>query len=234
MKKYYLCMLLLLALVGQGQTTIGLSFATPRWEALNSIVNRYNTARPWLDNEMGNPSFMPGFTASFGVKSKKDKLAIQLIAYRRNSTRLTAKGADQKRDLSIRLWTVSIFDATYFGVNKNRYKIGLGGSPTELSRLKLRTRVNDDKFQTIYKSPAFLDLFLTNASSTLHTDFVWYYGKERKANIHFRLYYTLGWFNDEELIYANEAINPSLADYHYANQVMGIGHLGFQVLLGLF
>lgn len=234
MKRLYT--LLLLGFVGlqtQAQTTIGASFAMPRWRPLNSIIDRYNNARPWLDKEMGNVHFMPGYTASFGRMG--EKFAFQALGFRKSSVRLTAKGNDDKRVMNVKLWTLSITDFTYYPLRFGKMKVGVGTSPVEMSRLKISGRINDEDRLTYYKSKALFDLFLINASSTFHVDFVYKFNPERKMFVQARLYAMVSWFNDERLVFVNDALNGlAYSSNHYATQNSGCNHIGLQIMLGLF
>lgn len=234
-KTYTLLFVLLAALTMQAQTSIGLSFAMPTWRPLNSIIDRYNDTRPWLDKEMGNVHFMPGYNISFGLAPKDSKFAFQFIALRKSSGRFTSKGNDDKRDLSVRLWTVSIFDFTYYPLRLGRFNAGFGLMPIELSRLKIRGRVNDDKFETYWKSNALAGLFLTNASSTPHIDVRYRLSDERSTYLQLRLYWMLSWWGDEHMVFVNDKINSYAASAnHYSTQNQGCSHIGLQVLLSLF
>ena len=219
----------------QAQTSIGLSFATPSWRPLNSVIDRYNNLRPWLDKDMGNIGFMPGFTVSFGLAPSKGKFAFQALTLRKSSQRVTAKGNDDKRDLSVRLWTLSIFDFTYYPVTIGRLSLGLGAYPIELSRLKIRGRVNDDKFETYWKSPTVATFFLTNASSTPHIDLRYRLNPDKNTHLHFRMYWMLSWWGDEHMVFVNDKINsPAVAANQYSTQNMRCSHIGMQFLFDLF
>lgn len=235
MKKIYAIVLLLcVGYALQAQMSIGLSFATPGWRPLNTVIDRYNNLRPWLDKEMGNIGFMPGWTIAPGFVSEDGKIAFQICSLRKSSTRVTAKGADAQRDLSVRLWTFSVMDATYYPIRLGRFSIGGGVQPVEISRLKIRGRVDDGKFETYWKSPAFSNLFLTNASSTLHADMRYKVG-EKNAALHFRLYWMLSWFNDEHMVFVNDKLNgSSISGNTYSTQNMGCSHIGFQLLYDVF
>lgn len=236
MRKANLVLLLLVfTLFAKAQMSVGLSFAMPTWRPLNSIIDRYNGARPWLDKEMGNVHFMPGWTIAPGATFGNGKFACQFMSLRKSSARVTAKGNDDKRDLSVRMWSVSLIDMTYYPLNLGRFSIGAGLQPIEFSRLKIRGRVNDDKFDTYWKTPALLGLFLSNASSTPHIDFRYRLKEDKNRFLQFRLYYMLSWWHDEHLVFVNDKLNGSAtANNHYATQNQGLNHMGLQILLSLF
>lgn len=236
MRKVYLMLLLLVfALFAKAQMSVGLSFAMPTWRPLNSVIDRYNNTRPWLDKEMGNVHFMPGWTIAPGVTFGNGKLACQFASIRKSSARVTAKGNDDKRDLSIRMWTFSLIDFTYYPISLGRFSLGAGAQPIEISRLKIRGRVNDDKFEEYWKTPALANLFISNASSTLHVDFRYRIHAEKQRYLQFRLYYMLSWWHDEHMVFVNDKLNGSAAaNNHYATQNQGLNHMGLQILLSLF
>ena len=236
MRKTHLLIVLLFASASiHAQMSLGLNFVASGFGPLNSVIDRYNGLRPWLDKEMGNAGFMFGATIAPGFSTKDGKFAYQALAFRKNSVRLTAKGNNQQRDLSIRLWTVNVFDMTYYPLRFGKFSLGAGVSPIELSRLKIRGRIDDNEFETYWKTPAIEGLFLTQASSTPHIDFRYRLNQEKNMYAHFRLFWTLSWFNDEHMVFVNDKLNGSFeANNHYATQNMGINHVGFQFLLDLF
>lgn len=235
MKKLYSILITLCATtLIHAQASIGLNFIVSGFKPLNGVIDRYNSLRPWLDKEMGNTGFMFGGTIAPGFTLGNGKFAYQFCTFRKNSVRLTAKGNNQQRDLSIRLWTVSAFDFSYYPIRLGRFHFGFGVSPIELSRLKIRGRVDDGEFETYWKTKAMLDLFLLEASSTPHIDFRYRLKPEKNIFAHFRLYWTLSWFHDEHMVFVNNALNGSASYYHYSTQNMGIDHVGMQFCLDLF
>lgn len=212
---------------------IGLTFATPRWIALDHIVERYNATRPWLDQEMKQLHTLPGFQIGLGSLDLKEKMGVGLELLRFQYVRKTVRAefGESYRELRASLSTLSISGFQWYPINKEKFAIGIGAYPVEVSVFKVRSRTDlEPKFETFHKTFTFLGL-PNNASTTFKMDFLFKSSSKSRLGLSLRMYYSLFWFTEDSMIFVNEELNPQTFSEHHQEQIIRNSHGGFQILL---
>ncbi|HRZ42977.1 MAG TPA: hypothetical protein P5228_09790 [Bacteroidales bacterium] len=209
----------------------GLSLAYAPMRPLNHIIDRYNDTRPWLDEQMPNIRYLPGFTFSFGVSEWDDDVSMELFAWKyQRQTVSSGYGGTGYRKLRVRMTTLSIVGGAWYPVRNDRYKLGLGARPVELSIFKVKGKTQDDaKWQVHFASPAFLFIPLS-ASSTVFVEYLRRM-KDPRSAWKLRLYWQAPWWQGQDMIFVNQALNPGTYNDTWQNQEMGIGNIGLQLLI---
>jgi hypothetical protein len=214
---------------------VGLVFATPRWAALDHIVERYNATRPWLDQQMKPLHTLPGFQFSLGSKSFNEKqgVGLEFLRFQYIGRTVEATGNGGSRELRASLSTLSVFGYQWFFVNKPKFALGVGAFPVELSIFKVKSKTNaDEKFETLHRSFTFIGV-PSNASSTFSLDLLAKGNAKGKIAPSIRFYYSLFWFIDDSMIFVNADLNPDTFTEHHQKQILRNSHGGVQLLLNI-
>jgi hypothetical protein len=227
--------ILLFALLLSGAThgaaqSFGLNMPYVGFRPLNHIIDRYNDSRPWLDNEMNNIHLMPGLTFAVGSHAWDDKVGIYLMAWRIAGRTVESQGQDHWRKLRVRMSTFSIMGGAFTCYQNESLRIAVGTFPVELTnfRVKTKTDTSEDGYEMLWRSTNILGIPI-NASSTFFIDFGSPFGD--KQIITLRAFAKLAWWDDEKLIYVNDALNPLQPNTMLQRQEMGTSHFGFQLLI---
>jgi hypothetical protein len=214
---------------------VGFTLATPRWIAMDHIVDRYNATRPWLDKELKQVHTLPGFQFGLGSMSLNEKSSFGLDLFRYQFIRSTARAefGESFRELRVSLSTFSFTGFQWFPINRSKFAVGIGTYPVELSVYKVRSRTDlEPTFETIYKTFTFIGI-PTNASSTFTLDLLYKGSNESKLGVSLRLYYSLFWFIDDTMIFVNQELNPNTFVEHHQEQTIRNSHGGVQLLFNV-
>lgn len=200
------------------------------WRAINHQIEQYNRARPWLDKEMKPFTTLMGFDIGFGVHEWEDQFGLDFARWKWSRATTTATFGDESRDLRIKLGTFSFSGFAYYPIRKNNFRIGIGTYPVEISRSKITSRINGEKWEELYKAPTFFG-FPTDASSTFYLTFQ--LRTSEKLALQARLFYEFHWFDGEEIIPVASKINPETFTVNHQTQTLVYNHVGLQLLLGI-
>lgn len=207
----------------------GLNISYSSFRPLNHIIDRYNETRPWLNKEMGNIHMLPGISVAWGVNSWDEKSSFEIFSWKSSRATVESKGQSEEfRKLRFKMTTLSIVGAGFYFINGNKFKIGIGTRPAELSLIRVKSKTDSsDKYETLLKSNGFMGI-PTSASSTLYLDFMTKISDSGAFKVKF--YWQFGWWKNEEMIYVNKAINPLTVNDTYQSQEMGLNNIGVQLL----
>ena len=237
MKKilFTVCMALMI-LQTHAQFSIGFRTDVGSLTELNNIITQYNEARPWLDKKLGQQQFMNGI--EFGFQTIDDKITISAlkVCFQRNVSSVKGEdpsGTEFTRKLRTNQIGLEIVDAALTPIPLGSWKLGGGFMPIGLSRLRVRTKLNDEDWKKIKLSDLDDEEKETiwssgHAYSTFHLDIT------NGDNLHFQTFYTLPWFNDSyELIRVNKEINPSTSGFYNRRTILEMAHIGFKLTLAI-
>lgn len=210
---------------------IGFSWAYAPMRPLNHIIDRYNDTRPWLDKQMPNIRYLPGFTFSLGVAEWDEATSLEAFSWKyQRQTVSSGFGANDYRKLRVRMTTLSLVGGAWYPLRNDAYKIGIGSRPIEFSILKIKGKtMDDDKWQVHYASPVVLFIPL-EASTTVYLEFLKRMSNHSSA-WKLRFYWQMPWWSDMDMIFVNKELNPDVYNETWHNQQMGIGNFGLQLLI---
>lgn len=192
---------------------------------LDFAVDRYNETRNWLDDEMGNFSFLTGFNLTAGMNLAGFTMD---ITYSRRSSTSTAGGTQPinnqyaERDLKFVLSALS-FGFSYMLYNEDRELIHGPGFSIDLPTVSVSTKIStSDEYQDIIDGDG-------NVAFSFYWQF--YYAPFRNSSFMFaaRPYYQM-FLTDNDYFLVNKIINRTtyFNDDYDATKGMA-NNLGFDI-----
>ena len=200
------------------------------WRAINHQIEQYNRARPWLDQEMKPFTTLMGFDVGYGIHEWDEPFGLDLMRWKWSRATTTASFGDESRELRIKLGTFSFSGFAYYLVRSEKFRLGIGLYPIELSRSKITSRMSGGDWEELYKATTIFG-FPTDASSTVYLTFQ--LRTTEKLALQARLFYELHWFDGEEIIPVAKALNPATFEVNHQTQTLVYNHVGLQLLLNL-
>lgn len=130
--------------------SIGLRSVKLTTASLNNVINHYNETRPWLKNKLNKHNFVTGLSTKLeaNILDSDDFFMIFSMSYLRNKSKAkgtTPGGIDFKRHVRSRIFELGLIGASYYPINNETWKFGVGLNIFNATWYNVHSKVNTNE-----------------------------------------------------------------------------------------
>jgi len=219
----------------KAQIDVGLIDGINFSHRFTQVIDRYNSSRPWITDELRSPTNHFGFTFGLGILSENEVFSLGLnfsyMAYRSKSKDNDFFGNAYVRKVRSSIYQLDIFDTKLNFIHTDKLRIGVGGVLCSISMYRVSTRLNDDDWIFATK-PGAASLSTKNIFAVgFKPNFNIEYDLNDKYYMRFNLFYQFNYTGKINYYTIQKALNPSTVYLQTLTEIPS--YWGFKLTIGI-